>query len=145
MPNSPEFVQYALDLLAPLGPVHARPLFGGHGLYLRGSIFGILLGDELFLKTDQGTRARFVDASCRPLCFDGARGEVPTCYYAPPDSAREDPEAFLPWASLATGAGGRAAPLKREKTRRAAARRGKSAGRRPVKRPRTRRPDDDRR
>ena len=44
-------------------------MFGGHGLYARGVMFGLLDDDELFLKTDALTRARFVDAGCRPWVY----------------------------------------------------------------------------
>ena len=53
-PMSATFLEIILDRLAPLGEVTSRPLFGGHGLYWRGTIFGILFGDRLYLKVDDG-------------------------------------------------------------------------------------------
>jgi DNA transformation protein len=97
MPNSPSFVEHALDLLAQAGPVQARRMFGGHGLYLRGVMFGLLDDDELFLKTDGETRGRFLEAGCRTWVYPGADQ---TSYYRPPDEAHEDAESMRPWASL---------------------------------------------
>jgi len=115
VPNSRDFVQHALDLLAALGPVQARAMFGGHGIYHRGAMFGLLADDELFLKTDGETRERFLAAGCQPWVYVGPRGPQPTAYYRPPDPALEDPEAMLPWARLAAEAAGRAAAAKLKK------------------------------
>jgi DNA transformation protein len=97
MANSPTFVAHALDLLSLLGPVQARSMFGGHGLYLRGVMFGLLDDDELFVKTDGVSRPAFLAASCRTWVFPGMDE---TSYYRPPDEAHEDAEAMLRWATL---------------------------------------------
>jgi DNA transformation protein and related proteins len=41
---------YLLELLAPLGPISARRMFGGVGLFHGGMMFGLIARDELFLK-----------------------------------------------------------------------------------------------
>ncbi|MGC4000049.1 MAG: TfoX/Sxy family protein [Anaeromyxobacter sp.] len=119
MSNAPSFVDFALDLLTGLGPVQARPMFGGHGLYARGVMFGLLDDDELFLKTDDLCRARFTDAGCRMWVFPGAAS---TPYYRPPDDAHEDAEAMLPWARAALEAALRKRDEKAKKAAAAAAR-----------------------
>jgi DNA transformation protein and related proteins len=124
MPNAPTFVEFAVDLLSLAGPVQARGMFGGHGLYCRGVMFGLLYDDELFLKTDLETRARFVDAGCRMWSFPGMDE---TSYYRPPDDAHEDPEAMLPWARLALDAALRGQAAKVAKARAAEARRAERA------------------
>jgi DNA transformation protein len=97
MPCSPTFAEHAVDLLSGLGPVDARRMFGGYGLYARGVMFALLDGDELFLKTDDETRDRFRAAGCRMWVYPRL---AETNYYRPPDEAHEDPEAMLPWAKL---------------------------------------------
>ncbi len=115
MPSDADFVTFALDLLAPLGPVQARAMFGGHGLYARGVMFGLLDDDELFLKTDGECRARFVEAGCRRWVYGKMQS---TSYFRPPDDAHEDPEAMLPWARLALDAALRTAAEKAARARR---------------------------
>jgi DNA transformation protein and related proteins len=112
VPNSPEFVSHAVDLLSLLGPVQARAMFGGHGLYCRGVMFGLLDDDELFLKTDDACRARFEAAGCRRWVYETRTGPMETGYFRPPDDAHEDPEAMLPWSRLALDAALRKAALK---------------------------------
>ncbi len=42
MSVSRAFLQHALDLLGPGGPVQARSMFGGFGLFHRGAMFALL-------------------------------------------------------------------------------------------------------
>ena len=85
MPCSPSFVEHALDLLSEIGPVEARRLFGGYGLYARGvgAMVGLLDDDELFLRIDDQTLHLFTAAGCRRWEYPGA-GEGGTHYYRPP-------------------------------------------------------------
>ena len=46
-------------LLAGLGPLSSRPMFGGHGLYCGGVFFGFVLDDTLYLRADARSRHRF--------------------------------------------------------------------------------------
>ncbi|MFT3913806.1 MAG: TfoX/Sxy family protein [Anaeromyxobacteraceae bacterium] len=116
MANAPSFVEHALELLSSVGPVQARRMFGGHGVYCRGVMFGLLDDDELFVKTDELSRPTFVDAGCRMWVYPGA-GMEETSYWRPPDGAHEDPEAMRPWAEL-----GLAAALRKKAAKDAAAR-----------------------
>jgi DNA transformation protein len=109
--------------------VQARRLFGGHGLYLGGLMFGLLDDDELFLKTDAETRPRFVAAGGRMWLYPGAEE---TDYLRPPDEAHEDAEAMLAWAELGLAAARRKQAEKdaraRAKAERRAAREAAAAG-----------------
>jgi DNA transformation protein len=126
MPSDPSFVAHVLDLVAPLGEVSARSMFGGHGIYGEGVMFGLLDEDELFLKTDGATREIFVAAGCRQWTYVNKKVRMEnTGYFRPPDGAHEDPDAMLPWARLALDAALRAQAAKVAKgTRRAARGRG---------------------
>jgi len=122
--SDPGFVTFVLDLLAPLGPVDARAMFGGHGLYARGVMFGLLDGDELFLKTDGESRPRFEEAGCRRWVYGRMES---TSYFRPPDDAHEDAEAMEPWARLALEAALRAAAAKARRPAKQKARKGAKA------------------
>lgn len=119
MANTSTVVEHALDLLGLVGPVEARRMFGGHGIFFRGVMFGLVDDDELFLKTDERCRDRFRDAGCRMWTY-GHMEE--TSYWRPPDEAHEDAESMLPWARLSLDAALRAHEAKVAKARAAAAR-----------------------
>lgn len=109
MANSETFVAFAQDLLAGVGPVEVRRMFGGHGVYAHGVMFGLLYDDELFLKVDGETRARFEAGGGRVFAIS----EVSlTSFIQPPDAAHSDPDAMLPWARLALDAALRARAAK---------------------------------
>ena len=92
----PEFIRYCVELLEALGPVRVKSMFGAHGVYV-GELFIAVIGeDQLYLKTDEHTRPRFVAAGCVPFCFVEKSGEtVATSYYRPPEEAMESPLSLI--------------------------------------------------
>ncbi len=108
------FAEHCLDLLAPLGPVNVRRMFGGWGFWLGGDFFALIAGDRLYLKTDEMTREAFLAAGSEPFVYHARRGdEVSVSYYSAPDGALEDPEGMRPWATLAAEAAIRARQKRR--------------------------------
>lgn len=103
-----EFVDYCAELLATLGGVRSRRMFGGHGLYVD-DIFVALIADErLYLKVDVQSRARFEAAGCRPFTY-AAKGRAQTLsYFTAPDEAMESQALMAHWARLALDAALRA-------------------------------------
>ncbi|WP_164860573.1 TfoX/Sxy family protein [Rhodococcus sp. X156] len=60
MTTDPELLEHILDQLAPL-PVTTRPLFGGHALYLNGTIPAFVTDDTLSLKITELVDDRLTD------------------------------------------------------------------------------------
>lgn len=112
MPNSPSFVEHVLDLLGAAGPVRARAMFGGHGIYAGDVMIALVDDDDLYLKADDRTRGRFLAEGCPPFTYQGAKGAMEMAYYRPPDEAHEDAEAMRAWALLALEAALRARAAK---------------------------------
>jgi len=98
---SEALIGHLRDLFEPLGPVSARAMFGGYGVYFDGMIIGVIIEDAFYLKTDAMTRARFEAAGCRP-CIYLMRGKpLPMSYWSVPEEAMDSPQAMRPWALLA--------------------------------------------
>ncbi len=95
------FTSYLCDLFSELGPVSLRKMFGGQGLYHDGVIIGLVIGDELFLKTDAVTRSAFEQAGGEPFTYLGKGKPVVMSYLSPPVEALESAQAMEPWARLA--------------------------------------------
>jgi DNA transformation protein len=125
VPGSKAFVAFAVELLSRVGPVRARAMFGGHGIYCGDLMIGLVDDDEIFLKTDDETRPGFASAGCRQWVYTGGKKEMKTSYFRPPDGAHESPEDMEPWGRLALEAARRAAAAKRAKGPK---RRGKARG-----------------
>ncbi len=131
-------VQSFLDLLAPLGEVSARRMFGGHGIYKDGLMFALEAYGRLFLKVDDESRARFVEAGCEPFTYERAGQQAAVMsYFEPPEPAFANEQKMKPWAVAGWEAALRCAKPKKKKAKKAAK---KAAGAKPVaKRARTRR------
>lgn len=97
-------IEHLRDLFEPLGPISARAMFGGHGLYFDGMIIGIIIQDALYLKVDEGTRARFEAAGSAPFVYDSRGRTIEMGYWSAPEEALDSPEQMQPWARLAIAA-----------------------------------------
>ncbi|MCP5370764.1 MAG: TfoX/Sxy family protein [Hyphomicrobiales bacterium] len=98
MAASAEFLAYLTEMLEPLGPVAARRMFGGAGVFLDGLMFGLVVDDVLYLKTDDQNRGAFADAGMGPFRYQRAGREVALGYYEVPPDALEDPDDLADWA-----------------------------------------------
>lgn len=103
-----EFVNHLLDLLEPLGPVSARRMFGGHGIYLDRTMFALVADDTLYLKVDDETRAEFDAAGLEPFHYARQGKSYQMSYHAAPEDALEDAELLRDWARKAVDAAMRA-------------------------------------
>jgi DNA transformation protein len=108
MAVSKEFVEHVLDLLSGLGPVTARPMFGGYDLYLEGRVFALLHHDTLYLKADEISRPDF-EAAGLPQFRPHVKGKpFPMPYFEAPEDALEDADELCRWARRALEAAYRA-------------------------------------
>ena len=97
-----ELTRHCLELLSPLGVARSRRMFGGVGLYVDDIFIALIDDEQLYLKADELTRARFEAAGAgQPFCFPKDCELVATSYLRPPEEAMESPALMLPWARLA--------------------------------------------
>ncbi len=113
-----DFCTHALDLLAPLGPVTARKMFGGYGIFLDGVMFALIASDTLYIKADSATLDAFAAAGSQPFTYRGKNKPVEMSYWQAPIDAMEDPETLLPWARRGIEAARRGAAAKGLRKRR---------------------------
>ena len=117
MPSRDALVDHCTELLAPLGTVRAKRMFGGHGLYLDELFVALIAFERLYLKADDTTRERFRAAGCEPFVYDANGKSVSLGYWTAPPEAMESPALMQPWARLALEAALRARAAKDEKLR----------------------------
>ncbi len=110
-----EFVSYVVDLMQSIGPVRAKGMFGGHGIFLDDLMFGLVADGMLYLKADKGIIHEFEEKELEAFVY-GRQGKVfKMSYYRAPEEALEDVEEMIVWANKAYGAALRAASKKRRK------------------------------
>ena len=101
MPKTSDFLENVLKLLAPLGDVRPKSMFGGFGIFLDDSMFALITkNDELFLKADDLNRPSFEEIGLKPY------GRMP--YYAAPVDSLKDWTEIKLWAEGAVKASSRA-------------------------------------
>ena len=94
------FLDYVLEQLAEAKGLKTRPMFGGHGLYISQSFFGIVHKGALYFRTDEASRPAFVKAGSKPF---NPKGKVELHrYYEVPADVLEDASELLVWAKRAT-------------------------------------------
>ena len=99
--HTPPFVSHCVELLAPLGAVRVRRMFGGWGLYVDEVFLAIIAFERLYLKTNPSTQARFEQAQCEPFVYDAKGKPMTMGYWTAPAEALDSPALMEPWARLA--------------------------------------------
>ena len=112
------FAERCERLLAPLGPVEARRMFGGAGLFRHGLMFALVSDGEVYLKADDTNRPRFEAEGLGPFVYHKQGKPFSLSYYRLPESALEDSDELAWWSREAIDAAlraDRAKPKKRKK------------------------------
>jgi len=102
-------------LMQPLGPVRARAMFGGCGIFLDDAMLAIVDGERLYFKVDDDTAGRFAAAGGEPFTYRREGRTVALSFREAPPGSLDDPEALLDWARLALSSAQRA---RKKRTRR---------------------------
>jgi DNA transformation protein len=110
-----EFVYYVVELMQSVGKVYAKGMFGGHGIYLEGLMFGLVADSVLYLKADKETENEFKDRGLEAFTYNKKGKEYKMSYYQAPEEALEDCEEMNIWVNKAYGAALKAASKKRNK------------------------------
>jgi len=96
-----EFTDYLHEVFALFGPVSARKMFGGYGIYHESVMFGLVAEDTLYLKADASSRDKFLARGLGPFEYEKNGNRVAMSYYLAPEEILEDPEAARAWAKQA--------------------------------------------
>ena len=105
MAVSSEFHDYLLEQLETLGPVSARRMFGGAGLFYGSVMFALLINDVMYLKTDEASQAAFEDAGSELFSYQrGNKQQALKTLWRVPDDVMDDADQLLVWSRTAVDA-----------------------------------------
>jgi DNA transformation protein len=107
-----EFVDQLHDVFERFGRVSARRMFGGHGIYHEGRMFGLVTGDRLYLKADAPSIPAFEARKLGPFEYMRQGKVARLSYYEAPPEVFDDRDEAAVWARLAWEAVLRAPPPK---------------------------------
>ena len=121
---SRELAQHVCDMLSRLGPVTARGMFGGFGIYLDGLMFALIADEVLYLKADSASKAMFEAAGMGPFKPFADRPAttkpITMPYWEVPPEVMDDPDDLCHWGRAAFDAALRTRKPKKPKKPKAA-------------------------
>jgi len=99
-----EFVEYLKEAFRAFGPVHARRMFGGHGICFEGVMIGLVADDVLYLKADPESAPKFTEHGLPQFKYRKGDKMVGMSYYLAPEETLENPSEMRAWAQLTSDA-----------------------------------------
>ena len=116
MVASDSFAEFLRELLAPLGPVTMRRMFGKTGVFCDGLMLGMVADNTLYFRVDDRNRAAFKEAeSFPPLNYERKGCTIDLSFWRAPERLFDEPDELLTWAQAALAAARRVA-TKRDRT-----------------------------
>ena len=96
-----DFADRIADRLVAMGPVRARRMFGGHGIFLDGTMFGIVWRDRLYFKTGEANRKDYEKAGSKFFTYDRGPKRVSMSYMTVPDKVQANGATLARWGEKA--------------------------------------------
>jgi DNA transformation protein len=110
-----EFVDHIVDFTQTIGPVTAKRMFGGYGLFLNGLMFGLIADSTLYLKIDNELEPEFIAKGLTPFTYSRKGKPFKMSYYQAPEETLEDSNEMTIWANKSYNAAVRSADKKPKK------------------------------
>jgi DNA transformation protein len=107
--DDPEAIR---ELFSSFGTVSVRRMFGGHGVFADGLMFGLESGGELYLKADDLTVPKLAAEKSEPFVYKARGREIALSYWRLPERLYDEPDEFAAFARDAFAAARRAAEQK---------------------------------
>lgn len=114
MATNTEFIAHILELLEGHYSANARRMFGGHGIFRDGLMFGLVSNDTLFLKVDDENRDDFVQRDLEAFTYQKKVKQTSLSYYQVPEECLEGAEEMITWSDKAFAAALRADKKKKK-------------------------------
>lgn len=109
------FIQYLQDMFEPCGPIRAKAMFGGFGIYKGGQMFALVADNVLYLKADDILKAEFEALGLVPFSYPRKGKMYAMSYYQAPPETMEDSAVLCEWALKSYEAALRAASVKKRR------------------------------
>jgi DNA transformation protein and related proteins len=114
MTKDSEFADYVVEITQSIGPVYAKRMFGGHGVFLDGLMFGLIANKTLYLKADKESEPEFTDLDLEAFSYNKNGKQMKMSYFQAPEEALENLDEMNIWANKAYSAALRAAVKKKK-------------------------------
>jgi DNA transformation protein len=122
MASSKEFIEFLHEVFESFGPIQAKRMFGGYGIYHDGLMFGLVIDNQLYLKSDAENLAFFEAQGLGPFIYNMKGKAVQLSYHQAPEAMLDERELAAQWARQSWDAALRAQAAKAQQAERAKAR-----------------------
>lgn len=96
MTSSEDYLNFLKDQLSGIGEFETKKMFGGHGFFKDGLMFG-MLGSGIFrLKVDESNEQNYIDKGMKPYYSDKKKKGMP--YWEVPADVLENRTELSKWA-----------------------------------------------
>jgi DNA transformation protein len=85
-----EYIVY--DVLGHIDDITTRPMFSGTGIYLHGVIVAFVTGGELYFKSDDTLKNKYLSLNCHPFTYTKNNKEIEMCYMSADEDIIENRE-----------------------------------------------------
>ncbi|RZL92836.1 MAG: TfoX family protein [Variovorax sp.] len=96
-----EFVRSLHEVFERFGRIEAKRMFGGHGIYHEGRMFGLVARDTLYLKADAQSVAHFDRLRLPAFSYTRTGKTMQTSYREAPAEVFDDRDEAALWARRA--------------------------------------------
>jgi DNA transformation protein len=96
-----ESIDYLHEVFDAFGPIRARRMFGGWGIYHDGLMFGLYAAGRLYLKTDAHNVAQFEAAGSEPFTYLQRGKVVKLSYWSAPEIILDERDQARMWGRSA--------------------------------------------
>ena len=107
-----ESIDYLHEVFDAFGPIRARRMFGGWGIYHDGLMFGLYAAGRLYLKTDAYNVTQFEAVGSEPFSYKQRDKVVKLSYWSAPAAVLDEREQAAFWGHAAYEAALRAQAMK---------------------------------
>lgn len=107
MKKQSQFVEFLHEAFEEFGPVEARRMFGGYGIYHDGLMLGLVENDTLYLKADNSSKKYFKSKNLSQFQYKRKDKMVKMSYYRAPEEIFDNQSEATVWAKRAYEAASR--------------------------------------
>jgi DNA transformation protein and related proteins len=116
MVASDSYAEFLRELLAPLGRITMRRMFGKTGVFCDGVMFGMVTENVFYFRVDEENREMFREAAAAPpLNYQKGGHTIDLSFWRAPERLFDEPDELVAWAQAALAAARRVA-VRRERT-----------------------------
>jgi DNA transformation protein len=101
---SQDYCNYLCGIFEPFAPVSGKRMFGGHGLFVDGLMFGLVADNCLYLKIDSQTKDLFLDEGLEAFTYMKKGKPIHLSFHQAPEEIYEDSEQAGIWFNRAYAA-----------------------------------------